>query len=274
VTEEEFRADLLACAASRAETESSGAREAFVAEFLDRLREAQEIPDVEPCSEALTGYRGRRLEIDAYAYDEADNSLHLFVAILDGGTPMPPVLPRFEARDNGFSRVVGVFEQARTGWLVDNIEESRPLWALARRIQGEGVPAALRAHVLTDRCLSERVREIAPEATQEGIPVTFQIWDLTRLKRIHEARNARDDLVVGFADLPRGGLPVLRAAVGNDAGYDAYLSVIPASTLADIYLRHGSRLLEGNVRTYLGRVGNVNRGIAKPKFSFHEDASS
>jgi hypothetical protein len=29
-----------------------------------------------------------------------------------------------------------------------------------------------------------------------------------------------------------------------------------------MYLRHGSRLLEGNVRTYLARVGNVNRGIA------------
>jgi hypothetical protein len=147
VTEEEFRADLLACAASRAETESCVAREAFVAEFLDRLRDAQEIPDAEPCSEALTGYRGRKLEIDVYAFDEADNSLHLFVAIHDGGTSMPPVLPRFEARDDGFNRVVGVFEQARTGWLVGNIEESRPLWALAGRIQGEGLPAALRAHV-------------------------------------------------------------------------------------------------------------------------------
>lgn len=68
MTEEEFRADLLACAASRAETESSGAREAFVAEFLDRLREAQEIPDVEPCPEGLTGLprqeaRNRRLRV-------------------------------------------------------------------------------------------------------------------------------------------------------------------------------------------------------------------
>lgn len=261
MTEEEFRADLLACAASRAETESSGAREAFVTEFLDRLRDAQEIPDVEPCPEALTGYRGRKLEIDAYAYDEADNSLHLFVALYEGGTAMPPVLPRFEARDDGFNRVVAVFEQARTGWLVENIEESRPLWAVARRIQQEGLPAALRAHVLTDRRLSERVRDIAPEATQEGIPLTFQIWDISRLKRIHDARNVRDDLVVKFGDLAHGALPVLRAAVG-DAGYDAYLAVIPAAALADIYIRHGARLLEGNVRTYLGRVGNVNRGIA------------
>lgn len=262
MTEEEFRADLLACAASRAETESSGAREAFVAEFLDRLRDAQEIPDTEPCSEALIGRYGRKLEIDAYAFDEADNSLHMFVAIHEGSADMPAVLARTEARDEGFNRVVGVFEQARTGWLSENIEESRPLWALARTIKSDPIPAAVRAHVLTDHCLSERVREIAPETTQEGIPLTFQIWDITRLKRIHEARNARDDLVVEFADLPQGGLPVLRAAVGNNAGYDAYLAVIPASVLADMYLRHGSRLLEGNVRTYLGRVGNVNRGIA------------
>src|SRR2546430_2725636 len=150
MTEEEFRADLLACAASRAETESSGAREAFVAEFLERLREAQEVPDAEPCPEALIGYRGRKLEIDAYAYDEADNSLHLFVAIHDGGAVMPPVLTRTEARDQGFNHVVGVFEQARTGWLGGNIEESRPLWAVARRIQSEALPAALRAHVVTD----------------------------------------------------------------------------------------------------------------------------
>jgi hypothetical protein len=261
VTEEEFRADLLACAASRAETESSGARETFVAEFLDRLRDAQEVPDAEPCPEALVGYRGRKLTIDAYAYDETDNSLHLFVAIHDGRAAMPSVLTRTEARDQGFNHVVGVFEQARTGWLSENIEESRPLWALARRILSEATPAALRAHVLTDHCLSERVREIAPEMTHEGIPVTLQIWDIARLKRIHEARNARDDLVVAFGDLPQGGLPVLRAAVG-DAGYDAYLTVIPAAALADIYIRHGGRLLEGNVRTYLGRVGNVNRGIA------------
>jgi hypothetical protein len=43
---------------------------------------------------------------------------------------------------------------------------------------------------------------------------------------------------------------VLPAAVGN-AAYDAYLAVVPAQALSDIYIRHGSRLLEGNVRTFL-----------------------
>jgi hypothetical protein len=42
----------------------------------------------------------------------------------------------------------------------------------------------------------------------------------------------------------------------------SYLAVIPGEVLADIYIRRGSRLLEGNVRTFLGRSGKVNKGIA------------
>jgi len=91
--------------------------------------------------------------------------------------------------------------------------------------------------------------------------VTFQIWDLTRLRRIHDARNARDDLIVDFSRLPEGGLPTLPASiVAHD--YAGYLTVIPGEVLADMYIQHGSRLLEGNVRTFLGRGGKVNKGIA------------
>lgn len=261
MTEEEFRADLLAAAASRAEAHSTGLREAFVEEMLERLRAADELPDAESCSEILTGQRGRRLELDAFAYDEADDSLHLFVAIRDGGEAMPPTIGLTEAREQGFNRLAGFYEQGRDGWLAKNTEESRPLWALARRIETSGRPSALRLHVLTDRMVSERVREIPGDQTREGVPITFQIWDLTRLKRIHEARNVRDDLYVDFSFLSGGGLTVLPAAAGFE-DYEAYLAVIPGETLADIYIRHGSRLLEGNVRTFLGRRGNINKGIA------------
>lgn len=261
MTEEEFRADLLAAAASRAETHSTGSREAFVEEVLERLREAGELPDTEACSEQVTGQRSRRLELDAFARDDADDSLHLFIALRDGGESMPPAIGLTEARAQGFTRLLGFFEQARNGWLTRNIEESRPLWALARMIETEGRPAALRLNVLSDRMVSERLREIPGEQTTEGVPVTFQIWDITRLKRIHEARNVRDDLLVDFSSLSGGGLAALPAASGF-GDYDAYLTVIPGETLADMYIQHGSRLLEGNVRTFLGRRGNVNKGIA------------
>jgi hypothetical protein len=260
MTDEEFRADLLASAASRAEVQSCAFREAFVAEVLERLAEAGEAPDAEPCPETLTGHRGRKLEIDAWAFDDANDSLHLFVAIVDGNAQYRAALALTEAREQGFNRLIGLFEQAREGWLTGNIEESRPLWALARRIRTATLPSALRVHVLTDRPVSERLREIPPGSTAEKVPVTFQIWDVTRLKRIHDASSVRDDLVVDFSGLPNGGLPVLPASLGS-GDYDAYLAVVPGEVLADIYVRHGSRLLEGNVRTFLGRGGKVNKGI-------------
>lgn len=260
MTEEEFRADLLAAAAARAETSSTGLREALVVEILERLRDAGETPDFETCPEAVTGPRNARIEIDAVSWDDADGSLHLFLAMRDGGHATPPVLTLSEARDSGFARLLRVYENARDGWLQANIEESRPLWSLARRIADERAPSALRLNILSDRPISERIKEIPADATRDGTPVTFQIWDATRLKRVHDAASARDDLIVDFSSLPGGGLAVLQAADGGD--YSAYLAVIPGDFLADVYLRHGSRLLEGNVRTFLGRRGNVNKGIA------------
>jgi len=262
MTETEFRADLLTAAASRAEVQSCGLREALVTEVLERLRDAGEVPEGEPCPETITGQRGRKLEIDAWADDDADGSLHLFIALYDGGQEPKSALTLTEARDQGFNRLLGVYEQAREGWLTANIEESRPLWALARRIQTASRPTALRLNVVSDRTVNERLREIAGDETREKVPVTFQIWDISRLKRIHDAASARDDLIVDFTGLLDGGLPVLSASVGS-GDYDAYLAVLPGETLADIYIRHGSRLLEGNVRTFLGRGGNVNKGIAK-----------
>lgn len=261
MNEEEFRADLMAAAHSRAEVQACGSREAFTSEVLERLQDAGEIPDTESCAEMLTGQRGRKLEIDGWAHDDADDSLHLFVTIHEGGAAFPGSLTLTEARDQGFNRILGVFEQAREGWLTANIEESRPLWSLARRIQTRPLPPALRVHVLTDRPVSERLREIATEETRESVPVTFQIWDVTRLKRIHDAHNMRDDLVVDFSGLAGGGLQVLPASM-DSGDYDGYLTVIPGEILAEIYIRHGSRLLEGNVRTFLGRSGRVNKGIA------------
>ena len=258
---EDFRMELLASAHSRAEAHGIGTREAFVAELTDRLRDSGEIPDIEGCPESVIGQRQRRLELDGYAFDDADSSLHLVLSILDASDSIN-VITLSDAREAAFNRMEGLYEQARSGWLTANIEESRPLWALARDIERGPRPAALRLHVVTDRRISERLKEIKPGETSDGVPIEYQIWDVSRLLRIHEARSARDDLIVDLSHLPSGGLPVL-PATGAGGDYEAYLAVMPASALADIFIRYGSRLLEGNVRTFLGRSGNINKNIAK-----------
>jgi hypothetical protein len=111
--------------------------------------------------------------------------------------------------------------------------------------------------------VSERTQLVeASTSLREGTLVAFQVWDLTRMERIHDAMSVRDDLVVDLTLLPGGGLKALPATNG-EGDYEAYLAVIPGDALAEIYTRHGSRLLEGNVRTFLGRRGNINRGIQR-----------
>ena len=214
MTLEEFRAELLASAQSRAEAHALSIRRAFVSELSERLRDSGEMPDVEECEEKHTGPRGRRLEIDAYAFDDADDSLHLVSAVMDGIDELNTITLS-EAREVSFNRLEAVFEQARSGWLTkaDNLEESRPLWSLASQIERRPLPSALRLHVLTDRRISERLRLIPAGKTTDGLPINYQIWDVSRLQRIHEAQNARDDLVIDLSGLPEGGLPVLPATV-------------------------------------------------------------
>ena len=47
----------------------------------------------------------------------------------------------------------------------------------------------------------------------------------------------------------------------NEAGYEAYLIVVPGTQLAAIYDRWGARLLEQNVRVFLQARGGVNKGM-------------
>ena len=87
-----------------------------------------------PKKGVVTSKNMGKVYFNAWSMDDADGSLHLFIAIWNGGANYPPSITLTDAREQGFNRVLGVFEQSRDGWLTDNIEESRPLWALARRI--------------------------------------------------------------------------------------------------------------------------------------------
>src|SRR5207249_3580286 len=77
-----------------------------------------------------------------------------------------------------------------------------------------------------------------------------------------ESATGRDELEVDFTTIVPGGLPCLSASVETDE-YKAYLCVIPGSVLAIIYDEYGSRLLEGNVRSFLGTRPRVNKAIRK-----------
>lgn len=68
-----------------------------------------------------------------------------------------------------------------------------------------------------------------------------------------------EELEITFSDYLDDGIPTLRA--GQTEDYEGYLCVVPGDLIADLYGKYGSKLLEGNVRSYLSSNARVNKGI-------------
>jgi hypothetical protein len=117
----------------------------------------------------------------------------------------------------------------------------------------------LRFYLVTDGVLSDRIRDW-PEQSVGGIPAEFHIWDIARFHDALSSRSGREALTVDFGGLVEGGVPCLKASL-NQSEYSGYLCVLPGDALARMYEEYGSRLLEGNVRSFLGKAVKVNKAI-------------
>lgn len=258
MTLDEFRKDLLESVRSLAEADKNFIRAAYVAEAGNRLVEAEEIVDFQSCRFEGVGVRKRKLEVDGYSFDDVDGSLSLLIADFsneDGITTFGVT----EA-NKLFGMLRNFVEESLCGNLTDgSIEESQQGYGLAADlINWKPLVSRYRLYLVSDRQLSTRTKDW-PEDAIDGIPAEFHIWDIARFHLAYQSATGRDELQVNFKDFGSG-LPCLKA--GEAAGeYEAYLCMISGDTLAGIYDRFGSRLLEGNVRSFLSTKGRVNSGI-------------
>ena len=257
----EFRADLLNEAAGRAESDQNFRHSSLVEVAVRYLADADEVADFEPCYYRGVGDRKRALAVDGYAFDGADASLRIFVAdtTLAAADAAVPTLTKTDATVL-FNRLRAFLEEAADGRLSRKLEESSPAYGLAVELAAKvSTLSRIRAYLLTDSVLSVRAKDW-PEGKIAGVPLEFHIWDVARLHRVHTSRSGRDDLLVDFRGGTGSGLPCVAATTGSGE-YAAYLCVVPGDLLAGVYEEYGSRLLEGNVRSFLMARGKVNKGI-------------
>jgi hypothetical protein len=243
------------------DTNSAGGiftEQAFFEKAVDMLVSAEEIPHADACSFQGRGARGKALRVDGYSFVDSESLLCLYVLDYRGGRELES-LTQTDV-DDSFSKLGGFLEAALSGRLHGELEESSPGFGLAQELAGqEGRFSKVRLYLLSDAQLSSRVKEY--DSKQIGdLATNYRIWDIARFHRVAQSQTGREEIVIDFKSLPGGGLPCLPAHVPS-AAYKGYLCVVPVELLASIYDRHGDRLLEQNVRTYLQERGNVNKGI-------------
>ncbi|MCU7865352.1 MAG: AIPR family protein, partial [Candidatus Thiodiazotropha sp. (ex Lucinoma borealis)] len=200
------------------------------------------------------------LRIDGYAGDPVENDgvLTLFIADFypqqKAGTLTQSDVTKI------FKRLENFFESSLKRDFHLQMEESSPGYGLAEIIHSRQARLTrVRFFLLSNRILSSRAESI-PESVVNGISVSFNIWDVSRLYRLATSKKEREDIEIDLMSEFGETLSCLPASVG-DTGYKAYLVVIPATILSRLYERWGARLLEQNVRCFLQARGKVNKGI-------------
>ncbi|MBB3291879.1 hypothetical protein FHT39_000518 [Mitsuaria sp. BK045] len=233
---------------------------AFAQEVGDRLEGEPAFGELIPLEYSGSGRRGRAFRIHGYTrLDESDGSIGLVI----GSWSDQAEVELFPAED--VDLLTGMLEtftrEAIEGDLVELMPEANSAFELALLLRdGRSAISRIRLHVLANRRLSQRFKErVLPPIG--GVPVEQHVWDFSRLKDIYGSSREREAIEISLSDFDSLGFPFLEAVRQQDLR--SYLCVVDAETLSKMFERFGSRLLEGNVRSFLGMKGGVNKGIRR-----------
>lgn len=262
----EYRKDFLEKLRSDAALNSSDPNEEFIQKAIEILEEANELSDPLIHYFGKKGRRGKMMQINAFDFDEADGSVCLVISdFYNTDTTTTLTNTQIELL---YSRMKTFLTEVCEGDITNFCDDSDPIINIAHRIKKlmgkntlESQVLKFKFYIITNSLLSGRVKSLKQEDLY-GKPVELNIWYLERFYDLYNSENS-EEIEIETSEFGVPGLQCIKANMSDCQEYDAYLAIVPGKFLADIYLKHGSRLLQGNVRAFLSLKNNVNKGIRK-----------
>ncbi|MFR0619410.1 AIPR family protein [Bifidobacterium thermophilum] len=270
---EDFRKDLLATIQNEQATNGTFGDSSFFSIASGILQDCEAIDD---CQEAECDYdvpgKGH-IHIDGYdpSSFDTDESITLIAidpdCLLRLGAPLKTI--NRQECEKHFKAMLRFADRALTGHLLEEIEESTDAYDLANYIhENHDDIIRFRLHFITDRLYTGRSDKDSDEQSEGkdsylsgGISRTYHIekhiWDISRLLKTKETMTTDETFFIEFGG---GGIPAVKSDTNNDE-MSLYLMFIPAESLAEVYQRYGSKLMEANVRSFLSLRGKINKGI-------------
>lgn len=262
---EEYRKQFIEELRFNAEHEGTEPETQFIEKTLNDLEEIGEINDPIPMSVEMRGARNRILAFDAYAYDEADGALVLIASDFTNQRDTAPTLTNTRIEEL-YGRMLNFVEESVQGNISKYCDDSDPALLIANEFRkkiGKGMLSTeilrFKFFIISNATLSKQVKNLSKPDLLER-PVELNVWTLERFFQTF-ASNSSEIIEIDTADFDCQGIQCLKADLGQGSEYDAYLGIVPGKFLADIYLKYGSKLLQGNVRAFLSVRGKVNKGI-------------
>lgn len=262
---EEYRKQFIEDIRNDASLNGTDPESFFIERVLTDLEEIGELNDPIPMSVEIRNSKRQILSFDGYSYDEADGALVLISSEFTNQLDNAPTLTntRIEELVSYMQRFI---EESVNGNVRNFCDDSDPAINIANEFRkkiGKGMTATeilrFKFVIISNYTLSKQVKNLSQPDFLDR-PVDLNVWTLERFFQTFVS-NSSEILEIDTNDFDCEGIPCLKADLGVQSNYDAYLGIIPGKFLADIYLKYGSKLLQGNVRAFLSFRGNVNKGI-------------
>lgn len=283
---EEYREVLHEDIAVAANANMTNQNDEFLKYVTDILISGEEFDDFVECYyEGITRSRGN-MRIDGYAIDETDGSCCVFIADYHG--PYEDDAIRAEDITNTFKKMRFFVDEAIKYELYQELEESTEAFEFARTLYYDNEQISkFRFYLLTDAYNKQRTKNIK-DGEVVGKKVELNVWDINRIFDVVSSKTQKESVEIVLSELGYGGIPCVKAVEYQDViadievlpkyddietdededtkpenviTYSSYLAAVPGQILNDLYLEYGSRLLEGNVRSFLSVRGKVNKSI-------------
>ena len=284
---EEYREVLHEDIAIAAHANMTTESDEFLSYVTNILISGEQFDDFIECYYEGVSRRKANMRIDGYALDDTDGSCCVFVADYHG--PHEDDGIRADDINNIFRRMRYFVDEATKYELYQELEESTEAYEFARTLYYEIKNITkFRFYLLTDAYNRQRAKTIKDDAVA-GKTVELNVWDITRIFDVVSSSSQKESVEIILSKLGYTGIPCVKAVeyeditadievlpqyddnkegyedsekkADNIITYSSYLAVVPGKLLSDLYLEYGSRLLEGNVRSFLSVRGKVNKSI-------------
>ncbi|GIG91121.1 hypothetical protein Pen02_60570 [Plantactinospora endophytica] len=241
--------------------------------LLDEVRTVADVNDCDP-QEAFAGlvleqlagdgltedptvvrFRDHGIEVSGYGVSSDDRSLDLFVTSYSPRADDAHKINRAEI-ETMFRRLENFVARSLSGALARK-DPSSEVTGLIQTVV-DRFPRVDRVRFALITNARNVMREPPPPLQLEGRTVSREVWDLRRLANWTVSGSRAEPIVAEFST----GLPCL-GTPSTTEDYSVLLAIVPGTDLADLYARHGARLLELNVRSFLQVRGAVNAGMQR-----------
>ena len=229
----------------------------FLTYMLDTLQEAREIETYQLIDDARDA--NDRFRADAFIEEDSNLStgmLGIVISLYDH-SPSPENLTRSELEK--FLKKIRAFINIALEKDIDEIFEiNGGAHQLAYKVKNvfSSERPKLNFYIVSNKPLSSRITDLE-KIVINGVDINTHIWDLSRFYQLYLQDTDTVDIEI---DLSTNPINVLEAS-SSDEKIQIFLGVIPGHTLFNIFHTYGSKLLEQNVRSFMGAKNPANKGM-------------